>query len=51
MTLDDFEEEHIGTDLTVVSYSTNQVTLLFSKSAVYVHPTPRSKDNISGYLR
>lgn len=51
MTLDDVEEEHVGADLSVLSYSRNLVTLIFSKSAVYIHPTPRAKDNISGFLR
>lgn len=51
MTLDELEEEHVGADMSVLSYSRNLVTLIFSKSAVYVHPTPRAKDNIPGFLR
>lgn len=49
--LHDLEEEHVGADMSVLSYSRNLVTLIFSKSAVYIHPTPRSKDNIAGFLR
>lgn len=47
--MDDLEE-FTDSDTSVISYSRNLVTLLFSKSAVYVHPTPRSKDNIPGFL-
>lgn len=37
-------------DHAVISYNTNQVTLLFAKSAVYQHPTPRSRDNVNGFF-
>ncbi|KAK2072921.1 hypothetical protein P8C59_007245 [Phyllachora maydis] len=36
---------------TITSTETGRgVKLLFSKSKVYVHPTPSAKDNISGYI-
>ncbi|BFZ55087.1 GTPase activating protein [Savitreella phatthalungensis] len=37
-------------DHTLVSYTSHTVSLLFAKSAVYVHPTPRSRDNIGGFI-
>ncbi|ORY85467.1 rab-GTPase-TBC domain-containing protein [Protomyces lactucae-debilis] len=49
-TPDDIEERDGDNDTSVLSYSTNRVTLVWVKSAVYAHPTPRAKDNICGYL-
>lgn len=43
-------EEFTDTDTSIISYSRDLVTLIFCKSAVYVHPTPRSRDNIPGFL-
>ncbi|RAH76397.1 GTPase-activating protein Gyp7 [Aspergillus japonicus CBS 114.51] len=39
-------------DYNTISHSTSRrgVKLLFSKSKVYVHPTPSSKDNIPGFI-
>ncbi|KAE8354758.1 rab-GTPase-TBC domain-containing protein [Aspergillus coremiiformis] len=39
-------------DYNTISHSTTRkgVKLLFSKSKVYVHPTPSSKDNIPGFI-
>ncbi|KAI2843434.1 hypothetical protein CBS11350_5303 [Aspergillus niger] len=44
---DDEEDEY-----NTISHSTSRrgVKLLFSKSKVYVHPTPSSKDNIPGFI-
>ena len=43
-------EEFTDTDMHVISYAQGMVTLLYSKSAVYVHPTPRARDNIAGFV-
>jgi len=46
----DEEEEEEFTHIPSQTNDTSLCVLLFSKSKVYIHPTPRSKDNISGYV-
>ncbi|KXJ92635.1 GTPase-activating protein GYP7 [Microdochium bolleyi] len=44
------DDEEGGYDTITHAASGRGVKLLFSKSKVYVHPTPSAKDNIPGYI-
>ena len=44
------DDEEGDYDTISSSASRRGVKLLFSKSKVYIHPTPSSKDNIAGYI-
>ncbi|RFU81214.1 hypothetical protein TARUN_961 [Trichoderma arundinaceum] len=44
------DDEEGGYDTITHTESGRGVKLLFSKSKVYVHPTPSAKDNICGYI-
>ncbi|KAJ1329004.1 TBC1 domain family member 15 [Microdochium nivale] len=44
------DDEEGGYDTITHATSGHGVKLLFSKSKVYVHPTPSAKDNIPGYI-
>lgn len=44
------DDEENGFDTIACSETGRGVKLLFSKSKVYIHPTPSSKDNIPGYV-
>ncbi|KAK0383450.1 hypothetical protein NLU13_9361 [Sarocladium strictum] len=44
------DDEEGGYDTITHTESGKGVKLLFSKSKVYVHPTPSAKDNIAGYI-
>ncbi|KAL8897742.1 MAG: hypothetical protein Q9207_007055 [Kuettlingeria erythrocarpa] len=47
----DFSDNEEGEYNTIMHSTSGQgVKLLFSKSKVYVHPTPSSKDNIPGFI-
>src|SRR5882757_5532299 len=44
------DDEEGGYNTITHAHTTKGVKLLFSKSKVYVHPTPSARDNIPGFI-